>query len=162
MENLRELGRIEDMEGGVIEFFNPHPKGKFVGDCVKRALVKGLEIEYTEVSKLLLEISRPLNAPIRERNRMLGYNYYHEYEFSHSSVWKPVLEGHGYETIPVLGFYTVAEMALKLKKYSNVIVTTNSHMVCIRDGVIYDSWDSRNRIIEAVYVKAYWVGILYC
>lgn len=120
-------------------FYNPNPAGKFVGDCVIRALCKTLnkswETIYTEVALTGFHLCD-----------MPSSNY----------VWGYYLKQNGFvrknlpDTCP--DCYTLNDFC---NDYPNgqYIVATGTHVCAVCDGSVYDSWDSRDEIVTYYYVK---------
>lgn len=115
------------------EFYNPNPIGRLnVGDCAPRALAKALDIDWDSASVLLC------NAAIK-----MG-----EIE-NNKSVLAAVLRQNGFyrkvipDTCP--DCYT-AEDFCKDNPSGIFILGFGEHVCCIKDGVIYDTDDSRSMI----------------
>lgn len=135
------MGRVESAD---LIRYNANVRGKSVGDCVKRAISLAFDKEYNEVSKLLIQSMKDKRAP--------AWNYRYVYE--------PVILNLGADK-----FITVPnDYAWTLDKFSDYhpdgtwLVLTgpkadgyHNHIVCVIDGKVYDSWDSRQQ-----YAKGYW------
>ncbi len=117
------------------EYLNLHPKGKIVGDCVKRTLAKATNIEYGEISKELNKIKRSLGADSYSSNevwkKFISINKYKKLSFP-AEKGKPRMNGHRFAESYSDGTY-ILRMAGHLS-------------VCV-DGVIYDTWDCRDKCV---------------
>lgn len=103
---------------------NPNPCGKFVGDCVIRALAILLDQSW-EQTYLELCITGFEECDMPSANR----------------VWGRYLEIKGYEQVPIKGgnISTVAAMV-----HDRCLLATGEHVVTAIDGNYYDAWDSGN------------------
>lgn len=108
---------------------NPVPHNR-VGDCVIRAISKALGQTWEETySGIALKGYELANMP------------------SANHVWGSYLKdkGYGRHIIPdehVSG-YTVADFAHD-HPYGTYILALDGHVVCVKDGDWWDTWDSRN------------------
>ena len=109
-------------------FFNPNPAGKFVGDCVVRAISKATGQSWEKTYIGIVE--KGLNMrDMPSANR----------------VWAAYLKDLGFNkyiipnTCPEC--YSIRDFA-----YENpngvFILGTGTHVVCVCDGNYYDTWDS--------------------
>ena len=119
--------------------YNPNPIGAKAGDCVIRAIMKATGMEWHDV---YVEVCA------------MGYAMC---EWGNANrIWSRWLIDHGYkrhglpDTGPVC--YSIADFA-RDHKHGTFIVGTGTHVVCIVDGVIYDSWDSSAEIAVFYYDK---------
>lgn len=121
------------------EYYNPNPYGKSVGDCAVRALSKALDKSWDEIYiGLVLQGFLMKDMP------------------SANSVWGTYLYNEGFdrETIPPHNWmdYTVEDFA-KDHPEGTYILGCSGHVLCIKDSIIWDSWDSRNEIPIYVWSK---------
>ena len=109
-------------------FFNPNPAGKFVGDCVIRAISKATGQSWEK--SYIGVVEKGLNMrDMPSANR----------------VWAAYLKNLGFNkyiipnTCPEC--YSIRDFA-----YENpngvFILGTGTHVVCVCDGNYYDTWDS--------------------
>ena len=114
------------------ELFNPSPSGRNVGDCSVRAIAKALNIGWGKAYTLIAASGFTL----------------HDMPSS-NAVWGTVLSHSGFERhiIPntCQDCYTIGDFADD-HPHGTYVVGTGSHVVTVIDGVLYDSWDSRNEI----------------
>ena len=114
------------------EAYNPNPYGIRVGDCVIRAICAAMDMDWDEAyTSLSLEGYVMGDMP------------------SSNAVWGAYLKRNGFvqETIPKTcpNCYTLSDFA---HDYPNgvYVVALDGHVATVKDGVIYDSWDSSNEI----------------
>ena len=113
-------------------YFNCNPAGKSVGDCVIRALSKAMGRSWDEI---YLDIAfygfRMCDMP------------------SSNAVWGAYLQENGYRRAVIPNTcpncYTIRDFSHD-HPYGAFIVATGSHVVAVKDGNIFDSWDSSNEI----------------
>ena len=112
-------------------YYNPNPiKNNRVGDCVVRAISKALDMSWEDV---YIELT--------VQGYMMGDL------LSSNAVWGAYLKGKGFIR-DIVSFdcpdcYTLSDFANENKK-GIFVVGTGSHAVCIKDGVIFDAWNSSN------------------
>lgn len=113
-------------------YYNPNPYGAKVGDCVIRAISAATKQDWDKVYTGLSFQGFALKD-------MPSSNY----------VWAEYLRAKGFiretlpNTCPVC--YTVGDFADE-HPVGVYILGTGQHAVTIRDGNVYDSWDSRGEI----------------
>ena len=122
--------------------YNANSRNKNAEDCVKRAICFALGIDYDEVSKGLNEVRKKLHAD--------AYNQ--------DVVWTTYLHNKGYSVIRYPDKDTTVEefcqdypegtYILEVGKEKLVSKGYGDHLCCVLDGDVYDSWDSRNRVIN--------------
>lgn len=110
-----------------IEFLN-NPMARRVGDCAVRAVSVALEISWEEAYGLLADAGFAMaDMP------------------SSDSVWGAVLRQHGFyrKAIPNTcpDCYT-AEDFMNDHPYGTYVLAFGGHVATIRNGNLYDSWDS--------------------
>jgi hypothetical protein len=116
----------------MFEYFNLNPAGRNVGDCTVRAIAKatGQGWEETYVG-LCVEGLSMYDMP------------------SANSVWGSYLRRKGFQRriIPDAcpDCYTVSEFASE-HPIGTYILALSGHVVCVDNGVVYDSWDSGGEI----------------
>lgn len=112
--------------------YNPNPILNHVGDCTVRAISKALDQDWeTTYTGLILEGFCLCDMP------------------SANHVWGAYLKRHGFrrnvipDTCPEC--YTVADFAAEHPK-GTYILAISGHVVCVRDGDWYDTWQSGEEI----------------
>lgn len=112
-------------------YYNPNPiNNNRVGDCVVRAISKALDMSWEDVY-----------VELTVQGYMMGDL------LSSNGVWGNYLKTKGF-TREIVPFdcpdcYGVLEFANEHPQ-GIYVVGTGSHAICVKDGVIYDAWDSSN------------------
>ena len=121
------------------QMYNPNPTGRMVGDCAIRALAKALDTDW-ESAYLMATIN--------------GYNMGDLP--SSDSVWGAVLRQNGFyrtsipDTCP--DCYTAADFADDHPQ-GTYVLGFGGHVATVKDGVLYDSWDSSKEIPQFVWYR---------
>lgn len=119
--------------------YNPNPAGRNVGDCSVRAVSKALDTDWETAYA------------------MIAFNGYVMNDMpSSDSVWGSVLRQHGFyrKTIPNTcpNCYTVADF-IKDNPKGLYVLGFGGHVATVKDGVLYDSWNSLNEIPIYVWYR---------
>lgn len=127
---LRPSFCLKDVSAVFVEY-NPNPiKHHRVGDCVIRALSKALDQTWGKTY-----------AGVALKGFEMGDMP------SSNAVWGAYLRDHGFtrHAIPADGVdgYTVADFAAD-HPHGTYILAIDGHVVCVVDGMIFDSWNSSN------------------
>lgn len=113
-------------------FYNANYCNLFTGDCVIRAICKAENMDWHDVYDDLCVQGRMMCA-WGDTNK----------------VWESYLEDIGYSSMtidhPFTRQYTIADFAYDHPR-GTYIVCTGTHVVCVQDGIIYDSWNSSGEI----------------
>ena len=91
-----------------------------------------------------------------EQNRRARdwYGYGRCHGWNTERVWGAILRDNGFVRIAVYGRVRQGVLAERLEKVdTRVIVHTNRHLSAVYNGAVVDDWDSRGKIVLAVYVK---------
>lgn len=112
--------------------YNPNPVGRRVGDCAVRAIAKALDIDWeTAYAKLVKNGFLMADMP------------------SSDAVWGAVLRANGFarHAIPdACPFcYTAEEFAIEHPE-GTYVLGFGGHVATVKDGLLYDSWDSSQEI----------------
>lgn len=113
-------------------YYNPNPLGLSVGDCTIRALSCALDISWEQTYNLLAQLGFDM-GDMPSSNR----------------VWSELLKINGFkkyqlpDTCPAC--YTIRDFCYD-HPYGIYVVGTGEHVVCIKNGNYFDSWDSGNEI----------------
>jgi hypothetical protein len=143
MENQVIQKEAEILQAGEFQLpfvhYNPHPKGLYTGDCVKRALTKAIGIDYSRISQLLI---------IEMHNR--GYNVNNI-----EQVYGPLLKRFGFsEYTGSIQFHNKNAFQLsKLFPKGIVVIQSSSHLATMVDGQLFDSWNSSTNQAKSIWVK---------
>lgn len=119
--------------------YNPNPTGRSVDDCSIRAVSKALDTDW-ETAYIL----------ICSNGLSMG-------DMPHSdSVWGSVLRERGFyrKIIPnhCPNCYTIRMFSKDYPK-GIYVLGTGTHVVTVKDGDIYDAWDSSNEIPIYVWYR---------
>lgn len=122
------------------KFLNVHPEGKRVGDCVKRAITLVAQMDYHQVQ---LELNRYKKVTGAKKYNS-GYNPHkycenvlHMEKLSFpAEKGKRRMDGHQFTKQFPKGRY---------------ILNMAGHWTACVDGVIYDTWDCRDKCVYTAY-----------
>lgn len=119
--------------------FNNNPAGRTVGDCAVRAVSAALGVDWETAYDLIASAGYDMgDMP------------------SSDSVWGAVLRQNGFyrkaipNTCPEC--YTAADFARDNPR-GTFVLGFGGHVATIRDGVLYDSWDSSREIPVYVWYR---------
>lgn len=119
--------------------FNNNPVNRSVGDCAVRAVSVALDTDW-ETAYALISLNGYLMADMPSSN----------------SVWGAVLRQHGFSRYAIPNTcpdcYTINDFADE-NPNGVYVVGTGNHVCTIRDGVVWDSWDSRQEIPQYYWHK---------
>lgn len=121
------------------QMYNPNPTGRSVGDCAVRAVAKALNIDWETAYDLIAEA---------------GFNMGDMP--SSNSTWGAVLRQHGFyrKAIPnsCPDCYTFEDFA-RDNPDGVFVLGTGTHTATVKDGILYDSWNSSNEIPIFVWYR---------
>ena len=121
-------------------YYNAHPKGLLVGDCVKRAISKAANMDY-------MEVQRELNR----YKKVTGASSYNTDYNPHKYV-ENVLHGVKMSFPAKAGKKRMTpEQFCKDYPKGNYILNMAGHWTCVVDGVIYDTWCPEGRCVYTAY-----------
>ena len=113
-------------------YFNPNPLRKLVGDCVVRGISKLTDQDWKTVYiELCVQSYSMYDMP------------------SSNAVWGALLYKKGYrnhvipDTCP--NCYSVRQFCLE-NPNGKYLLATGSHVVAVKDGDYYDTWDSGDEV----------------
>lgn len=119
--------------------YNPNPVGRKVGDCAIRALTVALDIDW-ETAYLLAAMNGLQMGDMP----------------SADSVWGAVLRQNGFyrKSIPnsCPDCYTAENFADDHPR-GIYVLGFGGHVATVKDGVLYDSWDSSKEIPQYFWYK---------
>lgn len=118
---------------------NPNPIGKYVDDCVIRAIAIATNRTWDDVyAHVCLQGYIMKNMP------------------SVNKVWGTYLSSIGFVELPILAdcpdCYTVKDFCNDNRE-GIFILATGSHVICSIDGNYYDTWDSGDELPVSVWRK---------
>ena len=110
------------------KYYNPNPTSRNVGDCAVRAVAKALNTDWEDAYALIAAAGYAMgDMP------------------SSNSVWGAVLRQNGFyrDIIPNTcpDCYTAADFA-EDHPDGVYVLGFGTHVATVKDGVLYDSWDS--------------------
>ena len=121
-------------------YCNLHPDGKRVGDCVKRAISGATGKDYNEV-KIELNRTKKITG-CSKFNDDKNWKYYVEHNLNGTKLSFPVVKG-----IERMNGQRFAET----HPTGCYILRMAHHLTCCRDGIIYDTWDCRDKCVYFAY-----------
>lgn len=127
--------------------YNANSAGRATGDCVKRAISTAFDMPYTEVANIL-------NATMKEKHKD-KWNIRPVFEEVINQISNNSAKHHKYESLKEAKMLDdFADQADPNKIY--IVLTGKTfgrtdHMVCVRDGKVWDSWDSRDQLVNDWY-----------
>lgn len=117
--------------------FNNNPAGRRVGDCAVRAISVALDVDW-ETAFCMLAVNAFMMGDLPNAD----------------SVWGSILRQHGFyrEAIPDTcpECYSAADFAAD-NPDGIFVLGFGGHVATIKDGRIYDAWDSSNEIPQFVW-----------
>ncbi len=121
-------------------YYNANPKGKFTCDCVVRAICTALDESYNQILREMFEMQIET-----------GYEYTDSKcidKYLKSKGWKKMKQPRKANNTK----YTGKEFH---KIYKGICIANigGNHIVCIKNGKVYDTWDSTNGCIGNYWVK---------
>lgn len=112
--------------------YNPNPSGRNVGDCSVRAVSVALNVDWETAYAMIAKAGFLMNDVI-----------------SSNSVWGSVLRQNGFyrHILPnsCPDCYSLEDFA-KDHPQGVYVVGMGNHVATVKDGEIWDSWDSSNEI----------------
>lgn len=135
----------------MFKFTNPHPQGKRVGDCVKRACCLASEINYHDIAIMLNRFKKESGCS----------------KFNNSDNWKPFVEKIlcGVKDSDDMRFafeghrYTVKDYAETWVPH-RCILRCSKHLVCCKYGDYLDTWDSGEKGVYIAYMLPKYESII--
>ena len=123
----------------MFQYYNPNPLGKLTGDCVVRAITKATNQDWDKTFiELCLQSFMMKDMP------------------SSNAVWGAYLHNKGFKQYAVdidcMDCYTLIDF-INYSPQGEFILATGTHVVYVKDGVYYDSWDSGNEIVTTYWKK---------
>jgi hypothetical protein len=119
--------------------YNPNPTGRSVGDCSIRAVSKALNVDWETAYVMICANGFAMgDMP------------------SSDSVWGAVLRQNGFyrQSIPdnCPNCYTVEDFC-RDNPHGTFVVGFGGHVATVKDGDLYDSWNSSNEIPVYVWYR---------
>jgi hypothetical protein len=121
-------------------YYNAHPKGLSVGDCVKRAITVAAQMDYMEVQRELNRYKKVTGAT--------AYNSdYNPHKYVENVLHGVKLSFPAEKGKPRMNGQRFCE-SYKKGRY---ILNMAGHWSCCVDGVIYDTWDCSDKCVYTAY-----------
>ncbi len=125
--------------------YNANAQDKSVGDCVKRALSYAYGVDYNEIGRQLNRIKNEIGS----------------FAFNSNRTWTKFLKDNGAKLLPDSEVGMMEDEFAELHPHGIYIVLSgpenrgySTHMVCIMNGDIIDSWNSSNyKVYSAWEIK---------
>ena len=114
------------------KFYNANALGKYENDCVVRAISFATEKSWDETYERLSDIAQYEGTMMDDRNFVRKYL------------------NHKYKKLPIKG-NTVGEVSGEYPD-NIILITMGGHITCSKFGVIYDSFDPREKIAEDAWL----------
>lgn len=120
-------------------------------DCVLRATCIFFDVDYQITYKLLNKFCKPFNEENIGRYKKSGSRV------GVSNLLTPNwFESFGLVYVPILRTKHQRYKRANLKdlpelKKGKYILNMRKHVACVKDGILYDSWDSRNNVVYGYY-----------
>lgn len=121
------------------KFFNNNPVGRNVGDCAIRALSVALNVSWEQAYELATDMGFEMgDMP------------------SADAVWGAVLKQHGFYRAIIPNYcpdcYTAEDFARDNSR-GIYVLGFGGHVATVKDGTLYDSWDSSKEIPIFVWYR---------
>lgn len=119
--------------------YNPNPAGWDGIDCTVRALTKALDVSWEEAYT------------------MLAANGFAQYDMPNANhVYSATLRQNGFQRFVIPNTcpdcYTAEDFAEEHPEGTHILAF-GDHVCCVKDGVIWDSWDSSRRVPMFYWAK---------
>lgn len=119
--------------------FNNNPVGRKVGDCAVRAISAALGVTW-ETAYAMIAVNGFAMGDMPSSN----------------SVWGAVLRQNGFSRMAIPDTcpdcYTFEDFA-RDNPEGVFVLGTGSHVATVKNGTLFDSWDSRNEVPQYVWYK---------
>lgn len=112
-------------------YYNPNPDKKNVGDCTVRAICGATGKTWDEIHTCLCVLSNEMRD-MPDSNRVWG-------EYLSRIGWRRKFLRDDCPTC-----YTVGDFCREYPR-GTYILGLEGHVVCVRDGMLLDTWDSRGK-----------------
>lgn len=116
------------------KFLNLQPLGNIEKDCVCRAISFGLDLDYYTVEEKLHLVGELFEC---ERLCVSCYKHLLDYVFNLTRI-------ESYQG------YTIEEFIDRNPK-GKFIIRVSGHLTSCEDGILIDTWDCRNELIDIVW-----------
>lgn len=133
--------------GGREKYF----KAQNVGDCVTRSICNATGKDYLEVYNALKEISKAEHRGKRKKRTSSVRDGVYKYTYK-----KYIEEVLGWKWHPCMQIGSGCQVHLRSEELPSgtLIVSVSGHHTCVKDGVLYDTYDCSRDGVRCVY--GYW------
>ena len=114
------------------KYYNANSQGNFVNDCVIRAVSVAENTTWEETYDDLSEIAKKNGILLDDVNFI-----------------DPLLD-YRYNRIPLFRNISIGEFVCS-HKYGVYLITVPGHITVVKNGVLYDTFDCRDKIIKDVW-----------
>jgi len=135
-EYLLEQEQYLEQNIDIYKFNNPHPNGKLVSDCVKRAITICSGLDYNTVQTLLNIYKRNVTKTKK---------------INEDKNWTPYVE-------KVLGWKKInGFLNMKVGEFAKehpegvYLISVRKHLTAVVDGVVQDTWNCSYKAINKVW-----------
>jgi hypothetical protein len=154
-ETETNLIKFKYDDGGRSNYF----KGQNVGDCVVRAIAIASGKDYKEVYD---ELARRMKAYAgkswsRTAKRMKKEGRTTPRNGVNKQAYEPYLKELGFEWIPTMKIGSGMQVHVREDELpeGTLILRLSRHLTCVKDGVLYDTYDCSREGTRGVY--GYWI-----
>ena len=133
-------------DGGRSKYF----KANNVGDCVTRAIANATGMDYKDVYDMVNQASKGEKKSKKKRGKSSARDGVYK------DVSREVLKQLGWVWHPTMKVGQGCKTHLKADELPSgtIIVSVSKHLTCVKDGVIYDTYDCSRDGTRCVY--GYW------
>lgn len=134
-------------DGGRSKYF----KATDVGDCVTRAICNATGMDYKEVYDGLKELAKHERITKKHKHKSSVR------DGTSKKTTKKYIESIGWVWVPVMQIGSGCTKHLSEDDFPSIgtyIVSVSQHLTCIKDGVLYDTYDCSRDGTRCVY--GYW------
>ena len=121
------------------QYYNPNPLGKLTGDCVIRAVSRATKQDWDRTFiELALQSFMMKDMP------------------SSNAVWGAYLQNKGFRQYPINDICDECDTVIDFvnnNPYGEFILATGTHVIFVKDGTYYDSWDSGHELVTTYWRK---------
>lgn len=134
-------------DGGRSKYFKGH-----TGDCVCRAICNATGRDYKEIYNLINEIGKREKTGKRKKGRSNARTG--TYKYTEKEIIENIL---GWKWIPTMTIGSGCKVHLREDEIPNgtLIIRTSRHLTCVKDRVLYDTYDCTRDGSRCVY--GYWI-----
>ena len=135
-------------DGGRSKYF----KGEKVGDCVCRAICNATGLDYKEIYDRLNEIAKRERTGKRKKHVSDARNGVYK------GTYKKLIEeelGYRWYAMTTIGSGCTMHLNTEELPKGTLILSLSKHLTCVKDGVLYDTYDCSRDGTRCVY--GYWI-----